>query len=108
MEKRGSIFLFVRVWLDGLRTKRNSRLETQQRKEKAMHQALIRFQELYKRRAIDGFVLGVNSDEETIVRVMYMQDRIPPSRAWFAVSRDGSEIRELSFDVVAELEAPWR
>jgi hypothetical protein len=46
--------------------------------------------------------------QRTIVRVMYMTDHIPPNRAWFAVSANDGEIRELSFDEVAHLEGPWR
>jgi hypothetical protein len=54
-----------------------------------------------------GHVLRVGA-EETIVRVMYRTDHIPPDRAWFAVSHDGSAVRELSFDHVREVESPWR
>lgn len=48
------------------------------------------------------------SPEETIVRVMYMTDHIPPDRAWFAISAIGDSVRELTFEDVAQLEKPWR
>ena len=47
-------------------------------------------------------------ENETIVRVMYVTDHIPPDRAWFAVPHAGGDIRELSFETVRELESPWR
>jgi hypothetical protein len=45
---------------------------------------------------------------ETIVRVMFFTDHIPPDRAWFAVSEIDDTVRELSFNEVAHLETPWR
>jgi hypothetical protein len=45
---------------------------------------------------------------ETIVRVMFVTDHIPPDRAWFAVSETDATVRELSFEDVAHLEGPWR
>ena len=39
---------------------------------------------------------------------MFVTNRVPPDRAWFAVSLVGDTIRELSFDDVEAFELPWR
>ena len=54
-----------------------------------------------------GHVLRIEP-EQIIVRVMYVTDHIPPGRAWFAVSEKEGEVRELTFNDIAHLEAPWR
>ncbi len=46
--------------------------------------------------------------EETIVRVMYLTNQIPPDRAWFAISNATGAVRELAFKDVVDLESPWR
>lgn len=53
---------------------------------------------------IGGHVLRRDS-RETIVRVMHSA-KIPPDRAWYAVSADA--IRELTFEDVRAYESPWR
>ena len=101
------MFARLRAWLDARRKLRIERHTALRGSELAMHKATICFQKLHDSRPIGSHVLCANS-KETIVRVMYMADCIPPRRAWFAVPQDGGEIRELSFDAVAELESPWR
>lgn len=54
-----------------------------------------------------GYVLR-HDPQETIVRIMYVTNRIPPDRTWFAVSELDATVRELSFNDVAHLESPWR
>jgi hypothetical protein len=46
--------------------------------------------------------------EETIVRVMYLTNQIPPDRAWLAISNVTGAVRELAFKDVVDLESPWR
>jgi len=90
----------ILAWLRTYRAERR-------RKEGAIRRALV---ELHRRRGfapIGGHVLRLDP-RETIVRVMYMTDRRPPDRAWFALSEVSGTIRELTFDDVAELETPWR
>jgi hypothetical protein len=67
-------------------------------------------QEFGKRRGfapMGAHVLRTES-QETIVRVMYLTDHIPPDRAWFAVPKINGVIRELTFTDVARFESPWR
>lgn len=82
-------------------------LQERHSKQAAIERALGTFRETRGAVPMGGFVLR-HDPRQTIVRVMYMTDHIPPNRAWFAVPRDDSEVRELSFDDVAHLESPWR
>ena len=75
--------------------------------EAAVQRALDQFQRSRGIKPMGGFALYLDS-HETIVRVMYLTDHIPPDRAWFAVAVDTATIRELSFDEVEHLETPWR
>jgi hypothetical protein len=84
-----------------------ARRAAQRRKGEATRRAV---EEIRTRRGvipIGGHVLCLEA-EETIVRVMYMTDHMPPDRAWFAVPASGGAIRELTFDDVAGLESTWR
>lgn len=82
-------------------------LQERHSKQAAIERALGTFRETHGAVPMGGFVLR-HDPRQTIVRVMYMTDHIPPNRAWFAVSRDDGEVRELSFNDVAHLESPWR
>ena len=75
-------------------------------KQAAVERALGTFRETRDAVPMGVFVLR-HDPRQTIVRVMYMTDHIPPDRAWFVVSREDGEVRELSFDEVAHLESPW-
>jgi hypothetical protein len=76
-------------------------------KQAAIERALAAFRDARQLRPMGAHVLRLDADE-AIVRVMYLTDRIPPDRAWFAIPRDGSAARELTYDDVAALETPWR
>lgn len=82
-------------------------LQERRNKQAAIDRALGTFHETRGAVPMGGFVLR-HDERQTIVRVMYMTDHIPQNRAWFAVSREDGEVRELSFDDVAHLESPWR
>jgi hypothetical protein len=82
-------------------------LQERHGKQAAIERALATFRETYGTVPMGGHALRHDA-QQTIVRVMYMTDHIPPNRAWYAVSGDGGEVRELSFDDVAHLESPWR
>jgi hypothetical protein len=56
---------------------------------------------------MNGYVLYCGQ-HETIVRVTFFTNHIPPDRAWFVVSELDGSVRELSFDDVAPWESPWR
>ena len=80
---------------------------TRRRKEAAIRRALVEFRARRGATPMGGHVLLL-ALHETIVRVMFVTDRIPPDRAWFAVSETDATVRELSFEDVAHLEGPWR
>jgi hypothetical protein len=82
-------------------------LQERHSKQAAIERALGTFRETHGAVPMGGYALRHDS-QQTIVRVMYMTDHVPPNRAWFAVSRADGEVRELSFDDVAHLESPWR
>lgn len=80
---------------------------TRRRRAAAIERALDHFR---RTRGIDpmgGHVLQLGP-HETVVRVMYYNHRVPPDRAWFAVSEATDAVRELSYQDVAHLESPWR
>ena len=77
------------------------------RKESAIRRAVQQFRDSRGFAPMGGHVLRLGP-EEAIMRVMYMADRIPPDRTWFAVPEPDASIRELTFDDVAHLETPWR
>jgi hypothetical protein len=93
----------VRAWLQG----RRARLQERRNKQAAVERALARFRETHGVVPINGYALAHDA-QRTIVRVTYLTDHIPPDRAWFAVSGNDDEVRELSFNEVARLETPWR
>lgn len=72
-----------------------------------MQRALRHFELSRGIRPMGAHVLDFNS-REAIVRVMFVTNRIPPERAWYAVSLSDETIRELSFDDVEYLESHWR
>lgn len=88
----------LRTWLAARRT-------MQLAKQHAVAQALAEFRRTRDMPPMGAHVLRLDAGE-TIVRVMFLTNHIPPDRAWFAVSQTG--VRELSFDDVAPLESPWR
>jgi hypothetical protein len=77
------------------------------RRDDAIGRAVQEFRARRGYAPMAGYVLRLD-DRETIVRVTYMTDHVPPERAWFAVSEKDAAIRELTFDDVAHLETPWR
>jgi len=81
--------------------------EERRSRQAATERALKKFQDTRGVAAMGAHALA-HDPQQTIVRVMHFAGHIPPERAWYAVSRDGGEVRELSFDDVAQLEGPWR
>ena len=77
------------------------------RKDAAIRRALQEFRERRGFAPMSAHVLR-QDPEETIVRVMYLTNHIPPDRAWFAISNTTGDVRELAFKDVADLESPWR
>ena len=77
------------------------------RNEAAIRHAVQEFRERRGFGPMGVHVLG-RDPQETIVRVMYFTNRIPPNRAWFAISHTSGVARELAFKDVADLESPWR
>ncbi len=82
-------------------------LALRRQREFAIRRALQHFQQSRCLHPMGGHVLRVSASE-AIVRVMFVTNRVPPDRAWFAVSLVGDTIRELSFDDVEAFELPWR
>ena len=82
-------------------------LDSRRRKPVVVERALAEFRRTRTASPMGAHVLRIDSDD-AIVRVMYMTGRRPPERAWFAVSRTGALVRELSFEDVASIESPWR
>jgi hypothetical protein len=78
-----------------------------QRKEAAIRRTLQEFRDKRGFAAVGAHVLRLDP-EETIVRVMYFTNHIPPDRAWFCISNTTGTVRELAFHDVANLESPWR
>jgi DUF1009 family protein len=76
-------------------------------KDAAIRRAIQEFRERRGFEPMGAHVLRLHS-QETIVRVMYLTNHIPPDRAWFAISNATGIVRELAFDDVADLESPWR
>jgi hypothetical protein len=76
-------------------------------KQTAIERALSAFRETRQAEPMGAHVLRLGEDE-AIVRVMVMAGHIPPDRVWFAVRRDGTAPRELTYTDVASLEGPWR
>jgi hypothetical protein len=77
------------------------------RKDAAIRRALQEFRERRGFAPMSAHVLR-QDPEETIVRVMYLTNHIPPDRAWFAISNTTGDVRELAYKDVADLESPWR
>jgi DUF1009 family protein len=80
---------------------------TRQRKDAAIRRAIEEFREKRGFAPMGAHVLRLDP-QETIVRVMYLTNHIPPDRAWFAISHATGIVRELAFKDVADLESPWR
>jgi hypothetical protein len=81
--------------------------EERRRKDAAIRRAIDEFRKRRGFAPMGGHVLRLGP-KETIVRVMYLTDHIPPDRAWFAVSEINGSVRELTFTDVADWESPWR
>jgi hypothetical protein len=77
------------------------------REQAAIQRALQEFRVRRTTYPMNGYVLYCGQ-HETIVRVTFFTNHIPPDRAWFVVSELDGSVRELSFDDVAPWEAPWR
>ena len=73
--------------------------------QQAIEQAVAEFRRTRDATPMGAHILRLDS-HETIVRVMFVTNHIPPGRAWFAVSPTG--VRELTFDDVELIESPWR
>jgi len=78
-----------------------------QRKDAAIRRAVQEFREKRGFAPMSAHVLRLRS-QETIVRVMYLTNHIPPERAWFVISNTTDVARDLAFEDVADLETPWR
>jgi len=65
------------------------------RKDAAIRRALQEFRERRDFAPMSAHVLR-RGPEETIVRVMYLTNHIPPDRAWFAISNTTGDARELA------------
>lgn len=78
-----------------------------QRKDRAIRLAVQQFRETRGLAPMGGHVLRLDP-QPIIVRVMYVTDRVPPNRTWFAVAEIDGSVRELTFNDVADLELPWR
>lgn len=89
--------------LDGVR----NWLKIRQRKAAAVEVAVRTFEAQRKLRAMGGCVLRID-ETQAIVRVMFVGNRKPPERAWYAVRSANGEVTELASDQVAEIETPWR
>lgn len=81
--------------------------DRRQRKQAAIRRALEVFHQRRGATPMAAQVLHLGPTE-TIVRVAYMTDHIPPDRAWYAVSEIDDAVRALSFADVAHLETVWR
>jgi hypothetical protein len=84
-----------------------ARRAERRRRDDAIRRAVQEFRERRGFTPMSAHVLH-RTPQETIVRVMYMTNRIPPDRAWFVVSKATGFVRELRFKDVADLETPWR
>jgi hypothetical protein len=93
--------------LERLRRWRRERRERERRVGVAIDCAVREFRRTYTNEPMGAHVLRLDA-ARTLVRVMYVTTHVPPGRAWYAVSTDGSSVRELSFEEVAEFEVPWR
>ena len=93
----------MRRLLEHVRALRLARL----RRAAAVQRALLEFRTSRGTAPLGGHVLHLGP-QETIVRVTYFTDHIPPDRAWYAVSEIDGMVHELAFDEVAHLETPWR
>jgi hypothetical protein len=82
-------------------------LDERRRKQAVIDRAIEEFRRTRGTLPMGAHVLRLDQDE-AIVRVMYMTNRIPPGRAWFAVPASGAAIRELAFQEVAGIESAWR
>jgi hypothetical protein len=77
------------------------------RRTAAIRRALLEFRASRGINPLGGHVLRLGPPE-TIVRVTYFTNHIPPDRAWYGVSEVDGTVRELSSGEVACLESPWR
>jgi hypothetical protein len=80
---------------------------TQHWRRLACERAAAEFSRTHTERAMGAHVLRLDANE-AVVRVMYMNGRVPLDRCWYAVQRNGGAIQVLSFDEVAPMESPWR
>lgn len=97
----------VRRWLDRRRSLKEATRRITEQKTAAIEKAIAEFR---RRHAIDpmgAHVLTLDADT-TIVRVMYLTNRRPPDRAWYAVSHRDNDVRELSSADVERWETKWR
>jgi hypothetical protein len=75
--------------------------------ERAIKLAIQEFRKRSDQRPMGAHVLHF-APQESIVRVMYLTNHIPPDRVWFAVSEIDDAVRQLTYSDVAGLEKPWR
>jgi hypothetical protein len=93
--------------MPGLFERMRLRRLARRREAAAIDRALLEFRTSRGINPLGGHVLRL-APPETVVRVTYFTNHIPPNRAWYAVSEIDQTVRELSFDEVAHLESPWR
>lgn len=78
-----------------------------QRERTAVRRALRAFRSSRGTAPLTAHVLHMDA-RETVVRVAYMTDRVPPDRAWYVISEDDHSAREVAFGDVAHWETVWR
>lgn len=97
----------VRRWFERRRRLKAATRRIAEQKSAAIEKAVAEFR---RRHAIDpmgAHVLKLEADT-AIVRVMYLTNRRPPDRAWYAVSHRDNDVRELSSADVERWETKWR
>lgn len=97
----------VREWLERRRRLKQATRRLAEQKSAAIEKAIAEFRRRHAIDPIGAHVLTLDADT-TIVRVMYLTNRRPPDRAWYAVSDRDNDVRELSFADVARWETKWR
>ena len=95
------------AWLSAWRARRQARKAESERQASAVERALEYFKRSRSTDPMHGVVL-TGTNEWILVRVLFMEAHVPPSRAWYRISDDGGVV-ELSFEDVKHIDtAPWR
>lgn len=97
----------VRRWLERRRRLKEATRRVAERKSVAIEKAIAEFRRRHAIDPIGAHVLALDADT-TIVRVMYLTNRRPLDRAWYAVPHRDNDVRELSSADAARWETKWR